>query len=52
MVLEVTRLNSNKYKNRRKNFIKTLNKSDVVISVSNYLKNQAKLISNTKNNDN
>lgn len=45
---EVTRLNSNKYIKRRKNFIKTLNKSDVVVSVSNYLKNQAKLISNKK----
>ena len=43
---EVIRLNSNKYIKRRKNFIKTLNKSDIVVSVSNYLKNQAKSISN------
>tara|TARA_Y100000816_G_scaffold287609_1_gene270658 strand:- start:432 stop:1598 length:1167 start_codon:yes stop_codon:yes gene_type:complete len=44
--IEVIRLNSNKYIKRRKNFVKTLNKSDVVVSVSNYLKNQTKLISN------
>ncbi len=43
---EVIRLNSNKYIKRRKNFVRTLNKSDIVVSVSNYLKNQAKSISN------
>lgn len=46
--LEVTRLNSKKYQRLKKNFIKTIKYSDKVISVSNYTKNEAYKIINTK----
>ena len=46
--LEVTRLESNPYLKKRKNFIKTLSKSDHIISVSNYTKYAAELISGSK----
>jgi len=39
--LEVTRLNSNKYKKRIPKFIQTIDHSDQVIAVSNYTKNEA-----------
>ena len=39
--LEVTRLNTKKYKNRIKSFSKTLLLTDKIISVSNYTKSQA-----------
>ena len=43
--LEVTRLESNKYSKRIKNFIQSISNSDHVIAVSNYTKNKAELIS-------
>ena len=39
--LEVTRLNSNKYKKRIPKFVQTIDHSDQVIAVSNYTKNEA-----------
>jgi len=46
--LEVTRLKSKRYANRKKSFIKTVLSSDHVISVSNYTKNEAEFISGYK----
>ena len=43
--LEVTRLKSSKYQKKIKNFKKVLNLSDKVLSVSNYTKNNALLLS-------
>ena len=43
--LEVTRLNSKKYSKKIKSFINSISNSDNVISVSNYTKNEAELIS-------
>ena len=43
--LEVTGLESIKYAKRKKNFIKSITKSDHVIAVSDYTKNKAELIS-------
>ena len=46
--LEVTRLQSKRYAKRIKNFVQSISNSDHVISVSNYTKNEAKLISGYK----
>ncbi len=46
--LEVTRLNSNKYKKRIPKFIQTIDHSDQVIAVSNYTKNEAISITGTQ----
>jgi len=46
--LEVTRLNSNKYKKRIPKFIQTIDHSDQVIAVSNYTNNEAISITGTQ----
>jgi len=46
--LEVTRLQSKRYAKRTKRFVQSISNSDHVISVSNYTKNEAELITGYK----